>query len=274
MTSHVVAASVPVVPSTVMSTRPVESSEADRLSGVAEPENEFVSDIVDSFYKGLKRSIDLVLKGSTMSFSTLKVVLSCSIKSIQDFGGNNQAAALELLVDQFERDVEEWCRLSRSDLESLVDEQLAHLVAQMNEAHLAAQEAAKAISSDLKSLEKRQIELGDAIDAANSALLDAKDKIKKAKEMIRKGNLLLSKAEPVHLEETARLEHLKAQSDELSRQGLAQRATLAEVEACLAQTANFNEAELRSQALIRAANDKKTRLAFLEEQIRSYGARS
>ena len=49
--------------------------------------------------------------------------------------------------------MEEWLRLSCSDLESSVDEQLAHLVAQMREAHLAAQEAAKAISSDLKSLE-------------------------------------------------------------------------------------------------------------------------
>ena len=66
--------------------------------------------------------------------------------------------------------------------------------------------------------------------------------------MIRKANLLLSKAEPVRLEETARLEQLKAQSDELSRQELAQRGTLVEVEveARLAQTASFNEAELRS----------------------------
>ena len=80
----------------------------------------------------------------------------------------------------------------------------------MHEAHLAAQEAAKAISSDLKSLETRKVELGDAIDASSSALLDAEDKIEKAKEMIRKANLLLSKAEPVRLEETARLEQLKA----------------------------------------------------------------
>ena len=114
----------------------------------------------------------------------------------------------------------------------------------MHEARLAAQKAAKAISSDLKSLETRRIELGDAIDASSSALLDAEDKIEKAKEMIRKGNLLLSKAEPVRLEETARLEQLKVQSDELSRQELAQRATLAEVESRLAQTASFNEAEL------------------------------
>ena len=43
-----------------------------------------------------------------------------------------------------------------------------------------------------------------------------------------------------------RLEQLKAQSDELSRQESAQRATLVEVEARLAQMASFNEAELRS----------------------------
>ena len=52
----------------------------------------------------------------------------------------------------------------------------------MHEAHFAAQEAAKAISSDLKSLEIRKVDLGDAIDASNSALLDAKDKIEKAKK--------------------------------------------------------------------------------------------
>ena len=79
----------------------------------------------------------------------------------------------------------------------------------MHEAHLAAQEAAKAISSDLKSLEIRKVELGDAINASNSAFLNAEDKIKKAKKMIKKANLLLSKAEPVRLEEIARLEQLK-----------------------------------------------------------------
>ena len=85
----------------------------------------------------------------------------------------------------------------------------------MREAHLAAQEAAKTISSDLKSLDTRKVEIGDAIDASNSALLDAEDKIEKAKEMIKRANLLLSKAEPVRLEEITRLEQLKAQNDEV-----------------------------------------------------------
>jgi len=144
----------------------------------------------------------------------------------------------------------------------------------MREAHLATQEAAKAISSVLKSLESRRVEIGDAIDASNSALLDAEDKIEKAKEMIKKVNLLLSKAELVRLEEIARLEQLKAQNDEVLRQELAQRAFLAEIKARLSQTASFNEAKLRSQAFIRAAEERKNRLALLEERIKSYEAPS
>ena len=84
----------------------------------------------------------------------------------------------------------EWRHLSSSDLDFSVDEKLKRLVAQMREAHLAAQVAAKAISSDLKSLKIRKVEIGDVIDASNSALLDAEGKIEKAKEMIKRANLL------------------------------------------------------------------------------------
>ena len=77
------------------------------LPGVVEAENEFMAELVDSFYKGLKCFIALVLKGSTTSFSALKVVLSRSINSIRDFGGDDQATTLELMVDKLERDVDE-----------------------------------------------------------------------------------------------------------------------------------------------------------------------
>ena len=77
----------------------------------------------------------------------------------------------------------------------------------------------------------------------------------------------------MRLEETARLEQLRVQSDELLRQELAQRATLAKVEARLAQATDFNETELRSQALAQAVDDRRMRLASLEERIRSYDVR-
>ena len=177
-------------------------------------------------------------------------------------------------MERLERDIDEWRCLSNSDLDSSVNEQLERLTTQMHEAHLPAQEAAKAISSDLKSLETRKIEIRGAIDTSNSALLNAEDKIEKAREMIKRANLLLSKAEPVRLEEIARLEELKAQNDEVLQQELAQRATLIEIEARLSQTTSFNEAELRSQAFIRAAEERKNRLVILEERIKSYEAPS
>ena len=49
---------------------------------------------------------------------------------------------------------------------------------------------------------------------------------------------------------------------------------MVEIEARLSQTASFNEAELRSQALIRATEERKNRLATLEEWIKSYEAPS
>jgi len=158
--------------------------------------------------------------------------------------------------ERLEKDVREWRHLSSSDLDSSVDEELERLVAQMREAHHAAQEASKAISLDLKSLENRKVEILDAMDASNSALLDA--------------NLLLSKIELVRLEEITRLEQLKAQNDDVLQREIAQRATLAEIEASLSQTPNFNEAELRSQAFIRVAEERKNNPATLEERIKSY----
>jgi len=135
-------ASASAISSTVMSVKAVEalSSGTTHSPGVVEVEQEFVAEIVDSFYKRLKRSVALVLKGLTTSFSAMKVVLSRNIESIRDFRGDDQAAALELLVERLERDVDEWHRLSNSDLGFAVNAQLERLVVQMREAHLAAQE--------------------------------------------------------------------------------------------------------------------------------------
>ena len=47
---------------------------------------------------------------------------------------------------------------------------------------------------------------------------------------------------------------------------------MVEIEARLSQTVSINEAELRSQALLRAVEERKNRLATLEERIKSYEA--
>jgi len=118
-------ASASAISSTIMTVKPVKvlSFGTTHSPGVIEAEKEFVAEMVESFYKSLKRSIALILKGLTTSFLALKVVLSRNIESIRDFGGDDQAVALELVVEKFEKDVSEWCHLSSSDLNSSVDEE-------------------------------------------------------------------------------------------------------------------------------------------------------
>ena len=101
-------------------------------------QQEFVAEMVDSFYKSLKWSVALVLKGSTTSFFALKVLLSRNTESLRDFRGDDQATALELLVERLKKDVDEWRHLSSLGLDSSVDEELERLIAQMHEAHFAA----------------------------------------------------------------------------------------------------------------------------------------
>ena len=66
----------------IVKLREALSSGTTRSPRVVEAEQEFVAEMVDSFYKSLKRSVALILKGSTTSFSALKVVLSQNIESI------------------------------------------------------------------------------------------------------------------------------------------------------------------------------------------------
>jgi len=58
------AVSASTASSATASTRLVDYSEVASLPEIAEAENDFIDDLVDSFYNSLERTIDLVLKGS------------------------------------------------------------------------------------------------------------------------------------------------------------------------------------------------------------------
>ena len=91
----------------------------------------FMAELVDSFYKSLSRCLSLVLKGSTPLFGSLKVVLSWAIKNIKDLWGADQATSLELMVEDFEKDVNEWRRLNDSYLSPSIEEELKRLSEQI-----------------------------------------------------------------------------------------------------------------------------------------------
>ena len=70
-TACLTAVSVPVAPSTVVSTGLVDFSEVARLPEVAEVENDYIGDLVDSFYKGLGTNYRPGFEG--LDYAILKV---------------------------------------------------------------------------------------------------------------------------------------------------------------------------------------------------------
>ena len=68
----------PAMPSMIMITNITETSSSGLTQslGVIEVEKKFVAEMIDSFYKGLRRCISLVLKGSISLFEFLKVVVT------------------------------------------------------------------------------------------------------------------------------------------------------------------------------------------------------
>ena len=66
---------------------------------------------------------------------------------------------------------------------------------------------------DSRKLVVEKIKIADVIDASNNALTDTNEQLEKTEAMIKRANLLISRAGPVRTEETAWLEQVSAQSD-------------------------------------------------------------
>ena len=88
--------------------------------------------------------------------------------------------------------------------------------------------------------------------------------------MIKRANLLISRAGPVRAEETAWLEQLSAQSDQVLKHEAEKKGVMAEMQACLAQLANIDLKDLRLQALVKVEESRKQKLSSLENKLVSY----
>jgi len=78
----------------------------------------------------------------------------------------------------------------------------------------------------LISLETKETVVADAIEILTQAFTAANDQIQRAKDMIAKGNTLLSKAELVRQIKTARLEEMAARSIQIQQQEEEKRTAL------------------------------------------------
>ena len=118
--------------------------------------------------------------------------------------------------------------------------------------------------------EAEKTKIVNAIDVSNNALADANEQLEKAEAMIKKANFLISKAEPMRVEETAWLEQLSAQSDQILKPESEKKVVIAEAQSRLSQLAAVNHEDLKSQALARPKENRKQKLSFIESKLISY----
>ena len=79
------------------------------------------------------------MKGLTSPFKFLKVVLTQNIETIRDFGGTDEAASLELIVADLEKDMGMWRRLNSSDLTPNFEEDVKDLFDHIQKTYVKAQ---------------------------------------------------------------------------------------------------------------------------------------
>ena len=110
-------------------------------------------------------------------------------------------------------------RLNDSNLTLSIKDELKRLSEQMQNTFVEMQGEAKAVSQELKSLISKEIKIADAIEASSNALASANVQIERARDMLRRADLLLSIAELVRVAETAQLGQLTTKSMQIQQLG-------------------------------------------------------
>ena len=69
------------------------------------------------------------------------MVLTQTIETVRDFGGTDQAAFLDLIMEDLEKDMGEWCRLNNSNLTPFIEEELKRLSEHIQKTYVEAQKS-------------------------------------------------------------------------------------------------------------------------------------
>ena len=149
-------------------------------------QDEFIGELVDGFYKSLKRCLPMIFKSTHTSFASCRVIFFRAIEYIRDVGGDAKAEFLKEMVNNLERDIDEWNNLRQLDLTPLVEAKLERLAEQMKKNYLETSQEIEAVSQELNSLEAREDEVAEAMAVSSEALDFAKSQIKKAWEMLQR----------------------------------------------------------------------------------------
>jgi len=140
-------AKTPFPSSTIVTSATLESlviamSQKSSPSTIAPPpleidfKDEFIEEIVEGFYKSLKRYLCMIFKSTRTSFASWRLIFSQAIESIRDVGGATETESLEELIKNLEKNISEWNNLRQLNLTPMVEAELECLSEQMQRNYL------------------------------------------------------------------------------------------------------------------------------------------
>ena len=112
--------------------------------------DEYVAELLESFYKSFWQFITMMLKSTWILFISWKPILSQAVESVQDIGWFDEATSLEELVNNLERDTGEWTCLNQLDLTPVVEKELERLSQKMQKNYLETSKKAEIVSKELE----------------------------------------------------------------------------------------------------------------------------
>jgi len=66
--------------------------------------DEFIGELTEVFYKGLKRCLSMIFKSTCTSFASWRPIFFRMIESIRDVRGATEAGSLEELINNFKKE--------------------------------------------------------------------------------------------------------------------------------------------------------------------------
>jgi chromosome segregation ATPase len=247
-------------------------------------EEGLVQSFIQNFYNSFQQCVSLMLKGSRIPFSSLKVALTRSVDNIRDVGGNERAEVFEQMISDFETDVKALQELTQASPSSLIEEEINRLMSKMQEDRIVMQNRLSELSGSLSEIKSRKAVVSTDFDMAHarikalisdmdnarSSIEKANKMIERARDMIAKAEVVLEKSAPLYKADSSSLEALENEKLVLRGEEARVSREIAAIEAHLATLAGGLTEDMKREASIKAEEERRRKILLARNKVKSY----
>jgi len=154
-----------------------------------------------------------------------------------------------------------------------MEEKCTCLSTQMQKIHKEATSKIEAAMQEIKWLEIEENDVAEAVEVSQQKIIASSKEIATTRQMIKKVQEILARAEQMHATETAKLTLLTTRSVHIQEQEVEKAWELEETKAHFVEMVNVAKEELKKQVVAWAEENRRTRLSSFEVILQLYTER-